>query len=124
MVYLPQQIQMLSRQLTPPEAPVAEADAYGVWNALLPPASRAEQAEPLLPGDIYRLAEKTLAESADKQIVIADEPAAQLPSDLSERMLRLLRSQAEQGKTVLIASRHPLLVGSADKVIEMKGKEQ
>ena len=35
------------------------------------------------------------------------------------RLLQLLRDQADAGKTVLIASRRPLLVEHADLVIEM-----
>ena len=119
MVYLPQQMQMLAHQLTPPEAPVSEADDYAVWNALLPCATEAPQPSPLSPEDIFRLAEKTLSEAIGKQIVIADEPAAQLTPELSERMLQLLRNQADAGKTVLIASRRQLLIEQADQVITL-----
>ena len=66
------------------------------------------------------LAEQTLGQASDKPIVIADEPAACLTAELESRMLELLRGQAAAGKTVLIASRRPLLVGNADQVIELK----
>ena len=119
MVYLPQQIQLLRHQLKAPEAPVCEADDYGVWNTLLPKSIQASQPEPLSPEEIYQLAEQTLREASTKQIIIADEPAAQLTPELTGRMLQLLRNQVLAGKTVLIASRRPLLVDGADLVINM-----
>lgn len=120
MVYLPQQMQRLARQLEPPEAIAAEPDEPAVWNALLPSAVGCEAAPALGADDIYRLARKTLSEATDKSIVVADEPAALLTPALAGEMLQLLRSQAEVGKTVLIASRRPLLVECADQVIEVK----
>ena len=122
MAYLPQQMQQLGHQLTPPEAPLLEAEDYGVWNPGLPKAAEAEQAAELSPSDIYRLVEQILLEAADKQIIVADEPAARLTPELEQRMLDLLRRQAAAGKTVLIASRRPLLVDSADQVIELKSE--
>ena len=119
MVYLPQQIQLLRHQLKAPEAPVCEADDYGVWNELPPKPIQAIQPVPLSPEEICQLTEQTLQEASAKQIIIADEPAAQLTSELAGRMLQLLRSQAAAGKTVLIASRRLLLVDSADLVINM-----
>ena len=119
MAYLPQQIQQLRHQLTPVEAPVCEAEAYDVWNALLPKPIETEMPAPLSPEEIFQLAEQTLSEAKDKKIIIAEEPAAHLTPELTLRLLQLLRDQADAGKTVLIASRRPLLVEHADLVIEM-----
>lgn len=119
MAYLPQQMQLLGHQLTPPEAPLVEADDFGVWNPALPKAPLVATAEELSPHDIFRLAEQTLAEAAGKQIIIADEPAARLTPELEQQMLDLLRQQAAAGKTVLIASRRPLLVNCADQLITL-----
>ena len=119
MAYLPQQMEQLRHQLEPVEAPVCEADDFGVWNPLPPKAVEARKPAPLLPEEIMQLAEQTLQAATDKQIIIADEPAARLTPELALRMLQLLRSQADVGKTVLIASRRPLLVDHADFVIEM-----
>lgn len=119
MVYLPQQIQMLRHQLKAPDAPVCEPDDYGVWNDLLPKAVVSRQPALLSPEEIYFLAEQTLQEADEKQMIIADEPAAQLTPELTERMLQLLRSLVVAGKTVLIASRRPLLVEHADLVIDL-----
>lgn len=119
MVYLPQQLQMLRHQLKAPDAPVCEPDDYGVWNDLLPKAVVSRQPALLSPEEIYFLAEQTLQEADEKQMIIADEPAAQLTPELTERMLQLLRSLVVAGKTVLIASRRPLLVEDADLVIDL-----
>ena len=119
MAYLPQQIQSLRHQLIPVEAPVCEAEEYGVWNALLPGAIEAVEPAPLSPEEIFQLAEQTLQETSGKQIIIADEPAALLTPELALRLLQLLRNLADDGKTVLIASRRSLLVEHADLIIEM-----
>ena len=120
MVYLPQQMQMLRHHLYPDACLHAyEADEYGVWNALLPSRVQEQPSEPLSSEEIFQLAQKTLEGAKDKPIVIADEPAALLPSELSLRMLQLLRSQADAGKTVLIASRKQQLVAYADQVIRL-----
>ena len=119
MVYLPQQMQMLRHQLESPEAPVYEAGDFGFWNPLPPKAVVATSPSPLSPDEIFRLAEQTLQTASDKQIIIADEPAARLTPELAERMLQLLQDQVDAGKTVLIASHRPLLVDHADLVIEM-----
>ena len=119
MVYLPQQIQMLAHQLRAPEPPKSGADEFAIWNAVLPSAEPEQEPEPLSPEDIVLLAERTIREAADRQIIIADEPAAHLSPELTLRMIALLQEQATQGKTVLIASRRPQLVAQADQVINL-----
>ncbi|MBQ9649941.1 MAG: ATP-binding cassette domain-containing protein [Prevotella sp.] len=120
MVYLPQEMQMLRHQLRAPEPPQSEADDYAVWNALLPSVKPEPQPEPLPSEDIFLLAERLVTEATDRQIIIADEPAAHLDAEQERHMLELLRRQTAAGKTVLIASRRPLLVSQANQVIEMK----
>ena len=119
MIYLPQQMQMLKHQLNAPEAPVCEAEEYAVWNALMPVVKPEPMAEPLSPEEIFLLAEQTIREAGDKQILIADEPAACLTPELTERMTVLLLQQAALGKTVLVASRTPQLVAQAHQVIDL-----
>ena len=120
MVYLPQQIQTLRHQLMPPEAPVCEPDDYAVWGGgiSLKPTPEAMPA-PLSSEEILRLVAETLRQSADKQIIIADEPAARLSAEQTMQMLDLFRQQAEAGKTVLIASRKPQIVAEAQQVISL-----
>lgn len=119
MVYLPQQIRMLAHQLHEPEIAEPEPEEYVVWNALLPSVVQEPQPEPLSGEEIFLLAEKTLSEAGDKQIIIADEPTAYLDSAQTLRMLELLRSEAEKGKTVLVASRKAQIIAYANQVIRM-----
>jgi ABC-type cobalamin/Fe3+-siderophores transport system ATPase subunit len=120
MIYLPQEMRQLAHQLNEPEWPESEPTEYAVWNQLLPPSCKEVQPEPLASEDILRLAEKMLDEAGDKQMIIADEPAAFLPSDLTLRLLERLRSEAAKGKTVLVATRKPQIIDYADQVIVMK----
>ena len=123
MIYLPQEMRLLAHQLNQPSWPESEADEYAVWNQLLPRACQQEQPEPLAPEQIFRLVEKTLSEGRDRRIIIADEPAAFLPTDLTLRMLELLRREAAEGKTVLIASRKPQMIEYANQVMKMRSEE-
>lgn len=127
MAYLPQQMHKLRHHVSPdsciptPNTSLlfADSDEYGVWNALLPSAAEDKPSEPLSPEELFQLAQKTIEAAKDKPIVIADEPAALLTPELSMQMLRLLRSQAAAGKTVLITSRKQQLVTYADQVINL-----
>lgn len=120
MTYLPQNMQLLRRQLYEPEYTDGDDPEYGVWDNLLPEIQEETKAEPLAPEEIFSLAEKTLKEAGEKPIVIADEPAAMLTPELAERMLALLLEQARMGKTVVVASRRPEIIANADKVIEVE----
>ena len=120
MVYLPQEIQMLRHHLFPDSClQTYDSEEYGVWNALLPCVQPEPTAAPLSPEEIFSLAEQTIREAVDKPILIADEPAAHLTPELTQRMMELLLQQAAMGKTVLIASRKPQLVAQAQQVIDL-----
>lgn len=119
MCYLPQNIDLLRNQLYQPQPPQVEADEYGVWNGILPSATEIPETEPLLPEEVLRLAEATIAEATNKPILVADEPASHLSSELTPQMLQLLQQQAAQGKCVLIASRNPQLIAYAHHVIDL-----
>lgn len=119
MCYLPQNIDLLRNQLYQPQPPQVEAEEYGVWNGILPSATEIPETEPLLPEEILRLAEATIAEATNKPILVADEPASHLSPELTPKMLQLLQQQAAQGKCVLIASRNPQLITYAHHVIDL-----
>lgn len=119
MVYMPQDVQSLGFQLEEPEAPHSEADDYAVWNEVLPSVEVAQPNPPLTTDEIVLLAEKTLQENAEKPIVIADDPTALLSSDQAHQMLALLLRQVEQGKTVVVVSRDPLVIERANQVINI-----
>ena len=119
MVYLPQDAQALRIPQEEAEAPEDEADEYAVWNEVLPTAEIAQPKAPLTADELMVLATQTLQESGDKPIVIADEPTALLSSEHAYQLVGLLQQQAEQGKTVVVTSRDPMVIGRADKVINI-----
>ncbi len=119
MVYLPQEIQLLRNELIAPQLTEVEADDYAVWNNVLPSVEPVPQPQILSAEQIYQLAEQTILNASDKQIIIADEPTAHLTQDLSVKMLQLLRNQADLGKTVLITSRTPLYAVQVDCVLNL-----
>ena len=111
MCYLPQNIDMLRHQLYPIEPQQAEPDEYGVWNTILPSAEEMPATEPLSPEEVFSLAKQIIEESADKPIMIADEPTTQI--------FQLLQQQAANGKCVLIASPNPQLATYSNRVIDL-----
>lgn len=119
MVYLPQDAQVLRIPQEETEIPEKEADDYAVWNEVLPVAEIAQPKAPLTTDELLLLATQTLQESADKPIVIADEPTALLSSEHAYQLMGLLQQQVEQGKTVLVTSRDPLVINRANKVINI-----
>ena len=119
MVYLPQDAQALRIPQEEAEAPEDEADDYAVWNEVLPTAEIAQPKAPLTADELMLLATQTLQESGDKPIVIADEPTALLSSEHAYQLMGLLQQQAEQGKTVVVTSRDPMVIDRADKVINI-----
>lgn len=119
MVYLPQDAQALRIPQEEAEAPEDEADEYAVWNEVLPTAKIAQPKAPLTADELMVLATQTLQESGDKPIVIADEPTALLSSEHAYQLVGLLQQQAEQGKTVVVTSRDPMVIDRADKVINI-----
>ncbi|MFN3398047.1 MAG: ABC transporter ATP-binding protein [Sulfurimicrobium sp.] len=58
----------------------------------------------------------------DPEVLIADEPTANLDTALSKEFLAILEALAEQGRTVLLTSHDPLVVEAAviDRVIDMR----
>lgn len=58
----------------------------------------------------------------DPQVVIADEPTANLDTALSREFLAILENLKEQGKTILLTSHDPLVVESAvvDTVVSLR----
>ena len=119
MVYLPQDAQVLRIPQEETEIPEKEADGYAVWNEVLPVAEIAQPKAPLTTDELLLLATQTLQESADKPIIIADEPTALLSSEHAYQLMGLLQQQVEQGKTVLVTSRDPLVINRANKVINI-----
>lgn len=124
MVYLPQTIQMLAHQLEEPtDTDSGEAD-YAVWDALWPRSVKLEPPASLSSEAIFQLVEKTIREVPDKPIIVADEPAALMSGEQTERLVDLLKGQAAAGKTVLVASSQYQIVSRADQVITLEDNKQ
>ena len=119
MCYLPKNMNLLRNQLCPPEASVSDEDDYGVWNQVLPTATKIDAPAELSAEEVFRLASETIANATDKSIIIAEEPTAHLSTELALQLLQLLRDQATQGKCVLIASSNPQLKACANNVINL-----
>ena len=116
MVYLPQEIQALAHQLDEPEAPKGATDDYA------PEAQEVKKPAALSPEDVFRLMKETLLRQSDRRIIIADDPLSHLTPELSRSLLELLRRQAEDGKTVVVTGREPLLLGLDVPVITLGGE--
>jgi len=58
----------------------------------------------------------------DPQVLIADEPTANLDTALSREFLSILESLKQQGKTILLSSHDPLVVESVlvDSVVRLR----
>ena len=110
---------LLRNQLCPPEASISEEDNYGVWNQVLPTATKIDAPAEMSAKEVFRLASETIAKATDKSIIIAEEPTAHLSTELALQLLQLLRDQASQGKCVLIASSNPQLKACANNVINL-----
>lgn len=59
------------------------------------------------------------------EIIIADEPTAHLDQDLAKELLAILKSLSKQGKTIIIASHDPFVVGHefVQKTISMRNAQ-
>ncbi|MCI7551997.1 MAG: ABC transporter ATP-binding protein [Actinomycetaceae bacterium] len=56
----------------------------------------------------------------EDRILLADEPTGALDSNLSEGVMRILRSKAEAGSTVLLVTHEARFAGWADRVIYLR----
>ena len=58
----------------------------------------------------------------DPEVLIADEPTANLDTALSREFMAILESLTEQGRTILLTSHDPLVVESAvvDTVVNLR----
>ncbi len=57
----------------------------------------------------------------DPQLLLADEPTGQLDSDTGGQIMRLLRSIVhDEGITAIVATHDPVLIGLADRVLNLK----
>ena len=55
----------------------------------------------------------------DPDLILADEPTGNLDRANSEHVLAAIRTAAQEGRTVLIATHDPLVVDASDEVLEL-----
>jgi putative ABC transport system ATP-binding protein len=59
--------------------------------------------------------------ASDPQLLLADEPTGQLDSDTAGQIMRLLRGIVhDEGITAIVATHDPVLLGLADRVLNLK----
>ena len=81
-------------------------------------ASRGHLVEPLSGGPPQRVA-VARGIALEAPILLADEPTSELDHDNRERVLDLLRSRADAGTAVLMATHDPEAAGHADRVLAL-----
>lgn len=54
-----------------------------------------------------------------RDLVLLDEPTAHLDADSAQSVIKLLRTRARRGATVIATSHDPLLIAAADEVVEV-----
>jgi branched-chain amino acid transport system ATP-binding protein len=81
-------------------------------------AAHADTRAAVLPYGQQRLLEIARALAADPSLLLADEPAAGLNHDETERLSRIMRVIAERGTTVLLIEHDmKLVMNTADRVV-------
>ncbi len=61
-----------------------------------------------------------VALSADPQVLLADEPTAEVDAATEAHILRLLRGRCQAGGTILVATHSPALAANADSVLQIR----
>ena len=57
-----------------------------------------------------------------RDLVLLDEPTAHLDADSAPSVIRILRTRARRGATVIATSHDPLLIAAADDVVEVQSR--
>lgn len=57
-----------------------------------------------------------------RDLVLLDEPTAHLDADSAQSVIRILRTRARRGATVIATSHDPLLIAAADDVVEVQSR--
>jgi len=83
-------------------------------------AHRAEARPSQLSGGELARAGLAVALAAVPAVVLADEPTGELDEDSAERVLRLLRRQAERGGAVLVVTHSREIAGKCDREIRLR----
>lgn len=82
-------------------------------------AGRAHARPDELSGGELARAGLAVALANDPVVLLADEPTGELDGATEDQVLRLLRSRAEHGVAIIIASHSPAVAAAADRVIAL-----
>jgi putative ABC transport system ATP-binding protein len=99
--------------------PAAAAEAAGRWLGLLGLAERADhRTDELSGGEQQRVAlARALGSGAD--LLLVDEPTAELDEDTRVQVVRLLRGAADRGGCVVVATHDPDVVEVCDHIVRL-----
>lgn len=107
-----------------PHLPVAElaGERRGAFEAILAAIGLAHRSRSLpaeLSGGEQARVAFALALARGTQLIVADEPTAELDRDSAARLLELIRSQ-RAGRAIVIATHDPDVIAAADRVITLE----
>ncbi|EEB74302.2 ABC transporter ATP-binding protein [Thermococcus sp. AM4] len=71
-------------------------------------------------GGELRRASIVMALAKDPSVVILDEPTAYLDEESSKRVVEILRELRERGKTIIVSTHDPELIGIADATYRLR----
>ncbi|MFL5796204.1 MAG: ATP-binding cassette domain-containing protein [Actinomycetota bacterium] len=97
----------------------AAAAAAGRWLALLGLADRADQRTDQLSGGERQRVALARALAVEPDVLLVDEPTAELDEDNRDRAVGLLRDAADRGAAVVVATHDPEVVKLCDRVVRL-----
>ncbi|MFL6186838.1 MAG: ATP-binding cassette domain-containing protein, partial [Actinomycetes bacterium] len=97
----------------------AAAAAAGRWLALLGLADRADQRTDQLSGGERQRVALARALAVEPDVLLVDEPTAELEEDNRGRAVGLLRDAADRGAAVVVATHDPEVVKLCDRVVRL-----
>jgi putative ABC transport system ATP-binding protein len=97
----------------------AAAAAAGRWLALLGLADRADQRTDQLSGGERQRVALARALAVEPDVLLVDEPTAELDEDNRGRAVGLLRDAADRGAAVVVATHDPEVVKLCDRVVRL-----
>jgi putative ABC transport system ATP-binding protein len=97
----------------------ADAAAAWRWLALLGLADRADQRTDQLSGGERQRVALARALAVEPDVLLVDEPTAELDEDNRDRAVGLLRDAADRGAAVVVATHDPEVVKLCDRVVRL-----
>jgi putative ABC transport system ATP-binding protein len=99
--------------------PGAAATAAARWLGLLGLADRADQRTDELSGGERQRVAVARALAVEPEVLLVDEPTAELDEESRDRAVGLLRDAADRGAAVVVATHDPEVVELCDRVVRL-----